>query len=49
MQLMVKSATRQTIKNSPAYDPSIQIDRAFERHFDTYYCATSGRHERIGH
>jgi len=49
MQLMVKSATRQTIKNSPAYDPSIQIDRAFERHFDTYYRAKSGMHERIGH
>jgi hypothetical protein len=48
-RLVDVSATRQTIKSSPAYDPSIQIDRAFEPHFDTYYRATSGMQERIGH
>jgi sporulation protein YlmC with PRC-barrel domain len=34
---------RQTIKASPAYDPSTTVDRAYERQFHTYYGAAETR------
>ena len=39
------NVTRQRVKDSPAYDESVVVDRAYENHFNNYYGnhATTGR------
>ena len=36
-KLVNLNVDRQRVKDSPTYDPSIVIDRAYERNFDSYY------------
>jgi hypothetical protein len=36
-RLVSLDVERQRVKDSPAYDPSTTVDRAYERHFHDYY------------
>jgi hypothetical protein len=31
------SVNREKVEHSPAYDPSVTVDRAYEKHYRSYY------------